>query len=156
MEVNHGPKNPQNRPSTPTSHFFAPPCNSEATRQGEDIRVNDRLLVERLAQSVNLSVSRFCSLFKAEEGVTPHQRIRQLRIKRAIEMAEDTDLRINQIIAEVGAGDESHFRRKFKKATGLTLTQYRRRYDLRATSENDGKKTTRSEIGPQIARSARK
>lgn len=119
--------------------FSPPPCNSEAMGHSEDIRVKDKLLVEQLAQSVNLSVSRFCSLFKAEEGLTPHQRIRELRIKKAMEMAEDTELRMSQIIAGVGAGDESHFRRKFKKATGLTLTECRKRYDLRDESEDDGK-----------------
>ncbi|MGE0126546.1 MAG: hypothetical protein AB7U82_00465 [Blastocatellales bacterium] len=52
---------------------------------------------------------------------------------------EESALRMSQIIAGVGAGDESHFRRKFKKAIGLTLTECRKRYDLRDESEDDGK-----------------
>ncbi len=71
-------------------------------------------------------------------------------------MTENTDLRISEIIAQVGAGDESHFRRKFKKATGLTLTQCRKLHDLWAESDGDGKNNSQSnwpvnsEIGQQI------
>jgi transcriptional regulator GlxA family with amidase domain len=87
--------------------------------------------MEQVAKSVNLSVSRLRTLFKAEMNMSPKQYIKKLRLEKLKEMAETSYLTTGQIIANLEAGDESHCRREFKKAFGKTLAEYRRLCDER-------------------------
>lgn len=86
------------------------------------------LSVSYLAASVNLSYSRLEHLFKAETGLTLVNHLKQLRIEKARELLETTFLTNQQIIVRVGLCDESHFARDFKKAHGLSPSEYRKRH----------------------------
>jgi AraC-like DNA-binding protein len=100
----------------------------------------EHLNLEQLALSVNLSVTRFRSLFKTHTGRTPYQYVREMKMKRAREMAATTHLKINEILSLLEVGDQSHFHREFKKHYGVSLTQYRKQFhtDLEvATSANE-------------------
>jgi transcriptional regulator GlxA family with amidase domain len=83
------------------------------------------LKLSQMAQLVNLSPSRLQHLFKTETGVTLTQWQRMIRLDGARDLLEHTFLSVKQIIVRVGAKDRSHFERDFKKAFGLTPTQYR-------------------------------
>lgn len=107
----------------PLGNFQAADNNS--TDSPDDL--NDRILVEQLARSVNLSTSRLRALFRADAGTTPKRKIKQLKLERARQLAVETHLTIDQILAMVAAGDPSHFHREFKKAFGMTLTECRKR-----------------------------
>jgi transcriptional regulator GlxA family with amidase domain len=85
------------------------------------------LTLGELARSVELSRSRVCYLFKSAIGLSPMQYLKTLRIERARELLETTNLSIKQIMLEVGIRDESHFVRDFKSASGITPAQYRAR-----------------------------
>jgi YesN/AraC family two-component response regulator len=78
-----------------------------------------------MAQIVNLSPSRLRYLFKKETGVAPGHYLRTFRLEQAKELLENTFLSVKEIIRRVGANDQSHFIREFKKAYGLTPAQYR-------------------------------
>ena len=80
---------------------------------------------ETLARAVNLSLSRFQHLFKAEVGMAPAHYLRALRLEQASKLLQTSDLTVKQIMNEVGVDDKSHFAREFKKAYGLTPTAYR-------------------------------
>ncbi|MFL6336400.1 MAG: helix-turn-helix domain-containing protein [Pyrinomonadaceae bacterium] len=82
----------------------------------------------KLAALVNLSPSRLHQLFKQETGVPPARYLRQLRMLRAKELLERTNLSVKQVMACVGLTDESHFVRDFKKTCGLTPARYRERF----------------------------
>ena len=79
----------------------------------------------QLAAAVNLSASRLHQLFKEETGVPPARYLRRLRMRRAKELLETTNLSVKQVMAGIGLTDESHFVRDFKKACGLTPAKYR-------------------------------
>ena len=81
-----------------------------------------------LAAMVNLSPSRLHQLFKEETGVPPARYLRRLRMRRARELLETTNLSVKQVMAGVGVTDESHFVRDFKKTCGLTPARYRERF----------------------------
>jgi transcriptional regulator GlxA family with amidase domain len=83
------------------------------------------LSLEEMAQSVNLSASRFRHLFKAEVGVSPVRHLRLLRMQRAREMVETTFLSMKEIMSMVGVSDKRHFAEDFKRAYGLTPAKYR-------------------------------
>src|SRR5215510_1855683 len=82
------------------------------------------LKISQMAEIVNLSPSRLQHLFKSETGLTLTQYQRTVRLDRARDLLEHTFLSIKQIIVQVGAKDRSHFERDFKKAFGLTPTEY--------------------------------
>ena len=80
---------------------------------------------DTLARAVNLSLSRFQHLFKAEVGMAPSHYLRALRLEQARKLLQTPRLTVKQIMNEVGVEDKSHFAREFKKAYGLTPTAYR-------------------------------
>jgi AraC-like DNA-binding protein len=82
----------------------------------------------KFAALVNLSPSRLHQLFKEETGVPPARYLRQLRMRRAKELLETTNLSVKQVMTRIGLTDESHFVRDFKKTCGLTPARYRERF----------------------------
>lgn len=84
--------------------------------------------INELAKSLNLSESRLRHLFKAETGVSPIQYLKAQRIQRARKLLETTFLNVKEVMLKVGARDKSHFIRDFKKAFGLSPSQYRAQF----------------------------
>lgn len=79
----------------------------------------------KLADAVGLSPSRFQHLFKSETGTTPARHLRQLRLEQARRLLETSLLSVKQVMTSVGIWDKSHFTREFKRAYGVTPTEYR-------------------------------
>jgi transcriptional regulator GlxA family with amidase domain len=89
--------------------------------------LGDRLPVQRLSKSVNLSPARLRELFRDETGKSPVQYLRNLRIQRAEQLLQDTFLSVKEIAFLSGMRDMSHFVRDFKRQNGLTPTEFRAR-----------------------------
>ncbi len=88
--------------------------------------LGQKVTLELVAESVNLSASRLRHLFKEQTGMTPAQYIKSLRIREARELADETFLSVKQIRFRIGINDASHFSRDFKNVYGATVTGYRR------------------------------
>lgn len=86
----------------------------------------DRAIAEYAAEC-RLSESRFSHLFKENTGLSPHRYLLEIRIAKACELLEDTDLSIAQICAEIGIADQNYFSRVFKKIRNCSPSEYRRR-----------------------------
>jgi AraC-like DNA-binding protein/ATP/maltotriose-dependent transcriptional regulator MalT len=84
--------------------------------------------VEELAETINLSKSRFKELFKQKTQLSPIQFVRHLRFEKAKELLEKTHLTVKQIGFAVGINDQSHFVRDFKKKYGISPTEYRNKF----------------------------
>ena len=117
-------------------------------------RINNNLRREptlsQMALSVNLSPSRMYHLFKDETGVSPKQYVMSLRVQTAKNLLTTTFMSVKEIAMLVGAKDESHFVRHFKKQSNLTPVQYR-------TLHHTGELNPRSHLGNlQMADSANK
>lgn len=95
------------------------------------------LSLEALARAVNLSPSRLHNVFKSETGLSPARYLKKLRLERAKELLEESFFSVKEIRVRVGIGDESHFVRDFKKAYGLTPTEYRARHHALASPADD-------------------
>jgi AraC-like DNA-binding protein len=84
--------------------------------------------VDELAETINLSKSRFKELFKQKTQLSPIQFVRHLRFERAKELLKITHLTVKEISFAVGINDQSHFVRDFKKKYGTSPTEYRNKF----------------------------
>lgn len=82
--------------------------------------------IERMAESINVSVSYLQHLFKRETGISITKYLKELRLQKARGLLETTHLRVKEIRAKVGATDQTHFLRDFKQKFGQTPDRYRK------------------------------
>ncbi len=80
-----------------------------------------------LASEAGLSRFHFCRAFKESTGLSPHCWLRQYRLEQAMNMLRDTDTSIVSIAAELGYASQTAFAAAFRKLTGETPTDWRRR-----------------------------
>jgi transcriptional regulator GlxA family with amidase domain len=83
------------------------------------------LSLNKLAQSVNLSIWHLGHLFKTETGLPPAQYLKAVRLWRARQLLATTSLSIKEVMSKVGLRDQSHFAKDFKRKFGLTPSGYR-------------------------------
>ncbi|KAF1070568.1 MAG: HTH-type transcriptional regulator CdhR [Pseudomonas citronellolis] len=73
--------------------------------------------------------------FRAATGLKPTEYCQHLRVGRAREMLEYSRTTVEQIGWRVGYQDAATFRATFRKLTGLSPSEYRRRFGAMAASE---------------------
>jgi AraC family transcriptional regulator len=78
-----------------------------------------------VARCVQISPFHFLRLFRRELGLTPHQHLIRVRIRRAIERLAETDRPITDIALDVGFEDLSNFVRTFHRHVGCPPSAYR-------------------------------
>ena len=81
-----------------------------------------------LARRAMLSERTFARRFTAETGTTPHRWLTQQRILAARSLLEESDLAVEQIAARVGFNSAVVLREHFRRETGLSPLDYRRRF----------------------------
>lgn len=87
----------------------------------EDISVND------LCKKAYMSKPNLFRYFKNEFGLTPTEYINQRRIQKAKEILKNPMKSVSDACYEVGYNSLSYFNKVFKKMTGITPKQYKRR-----------------------------
>ena len=83
---------------------------------------------DALAAACGLSVSRLAHLFRAQIGLTPQQYLEGQRLSRARRLLELTPRPVGAIAAEVGYENPFYFTLRFKRATGLSPRDYRKKH----------------------------
>ena len=86
--------------------------------------------VAEMVRRSGLSARTFKRRFTAATGETPISYVQQIRIERAKRALETTGVPIEEISWAIGYEDAASFRRLFKRLTGLTAGEYRRRFQL--------------------------
>lgn len=89
--------------------------------------IQENLTVESIADSLSLNSSYLSKLFKQEMGITLSRYIRDQKINVACNMLRHLDESSLSIANYLGFSSQSHFIQVFKKCTGLTPEEYRRR-----------------------------
>jgi AraC family transcriptional regulator len=84
------------------------------------------LSLDCLANQVGMSRFHFARAFKSSAGVPPYRFLIQLRIEKARELLELTNLPITYIAAQIGYDDPGYFARLFRNNVWITPAQYRR------------------------------
>lgn len=83
------------------------------------------LKVQDLADNLGLSTSQTYRIIKKECGLSPHELIEQIKMKKACDMLQKTNISIQEISLLLGYEYVSHFFLVFKKNTGFTPGEYR-------------------------------
>ncbi|MDE6202857.1 MAG: AraC family transcriptional regulator, partial [Lachnospiraceae bacterium] len=86
--------------------------------------------VEDIAHHFYISRSYLSRVFKAYTNTTVIQTLQRIRIQHACDYLQNTRLSVQNISDAVGYGDVTFFIRTFKKITGVTPLQYRKRYQI--------------------------
>lgn len=88
--------------------------------------VTRSLTLESLAANFNYSPSHFSSLFKKQTGMSPIDCFLRLKMQKACEYLELTDLKVNEIASTTGFSDAAYFTRLFTRIIGISPLAYRR------------------------------
>lgn len=89
-------------------------------------RLADDISLDELAAEARLSPFHFARMFKQSVGVPPRVYLTQIRIEKACELLEKTDLPVTDIAFEVGYSSSQVLARVFLKHRRVTPTDYRR------------------------------
>ena len=85
------------------------------------------LRLEDLSLMAFLSRNYFCRLFKEVTNMTVVEYAQKIRIEEACRLLRDTDKKVIDIASEVGYNDIKFFNQIFKRITGLTPGEYRKK-----------------------------
>jgi AraC-like DNA-binding protein len=83
--------------------------------------------VQKLASLAGLSPSRFQTLFRALNGMSPGHYLKCLRVHRAAQLLDTTNLAIKDIAGEVGYQDALYFSRVFRQVHERSPIAFRSR-----------------------------
>lgn len=89
-------------------------------------RLAEDISLDELAAEVQLSPFHFSRMFKQSVGVPPRVYFTRLRMERACELLETTDLPITEIAFEVGYSSNQVLARAFTKFQRMSPTDFRR------------------------------
>lgn len=84
--------------------------------------------IPAMARLAGLGERTFLRRFQRATGLRPTEYVQALRVARARELLETTDLAVEAVAWEVGYGDAGAFRRIFLRIVGLSPGEYRRRF----------------------------
>lgn len=88
---------------------------------------NGELVVDNLVGELAVSRSVFFKKLKTLTGLAPIEFIKEMRIKRAVQLIETGEFNMTQISYMVGINDPRYFSKCFKAQLGMTPTEYRDR-----------------------------
>ncbi len=78
-----------------------------------------------MAKKIGISISHFQKVYKEEFGTSCVKDIINARIEKAKWLLLHTELRVQEIAAQCGYSDNSHFMRQFKEKTGMSALKFR-------------------------------
>lgn len=87
--------------------------------------IDKPLTLTDFSAHVNYSPSHYSSRFKQKTGFSPIEYFNQLKIQKACQYLQFTDLRIKEIAFKIGISDAYYFTRLFSKTMGFSPKNYR-------------------------------
>lgn len=95
-------------------------------------RVHEKISIENLSSRFAVSRRNFDRRFIKATGNTPIEYSQRVKIEAAKKALESSRKTITEIMYEVGYLDTKAFREVFKKITGMSPVQYKRKYNKEA------------------------
>ena len=88
--------------------------------------IQKKLTLKELSRKAGLSPSHFSFKFYKKTGRSPMDYLIHLRIQRACQFLDNSELRIGEVSEKVGYEDNFYFSRIFKKIMGVSPVKYRK------------------------------
>ena len=82
------------------------------------------LCLESVSEAIGLSKSYFCDLFHKTESVSFSNYLKDLRIAKAKELLQNTNLKVFEVADATGFSNVKYFCFVFKKVVGKTPSEY--------------------------------
>jgi AraC-like DNA-binding protein len=92
--------------------------------------IDEMLTLQEIASAANLSESHCAAIFKKKTGYSMIEYFNQLKIQKACQYLQFTDLRVNEIADKLGIEDPFYFSRMFNKISGISPLKYRAKYNV--------------------------
>lgn len=86
---------------------------------------NAELTIDEFAEKLMLSRTIFYRKLKSIIGLTPVDFIREIRIKRAVQLIDSGEYNFSQVAYMTGFNDPKYFSKCFKKVIGITPSKYK-------------------------------
>ena len=86
----------------------------------------NQITEDDLAAEISLSSRQLSRVFSDIYGMSFKEKLIEIRLHRAAQLLEQTELRVDEIAAAVGYGSPSGFHRAFNKYFGCTPFEYRK------------------------------
>ncbi len=87
--------------------------------------LDERISLDQLADLAGLSPAHFATRYREQTGTSPIQHFLHLKVERACQMLDTTDLSFADISRRMGYDDAYYFSRLFKKVMGQSPRDYR-------------------------------
>lgn len=84
-----------------------------------------------VSNHISMNYSLFSFVFKQYTGTNFVNYLKEIRIAKARELLEETDLKIIEISNMVGYENEKHFMKTFKTVCGVSPSEYRKNAQLK-------------------------
>lgn len=97
-----------------------------AVKSWMETEFRSTIRLKDLAERVNLSIPRFCSLFKNYFGTSAVDYVVRLRMQHAAFLLQDINMSVSKVASMVGYEDFYHFSKLFKKSHGVSPRQWRK------------------------------
>ena len=117
-------------PSKKLGHIYIDvPQDSVVKRINQYMRdhLSQPLRLSELAHIAGLTVTSLCRFYKKNTGYTPLAYMNHLRLQKACELLDQTDLTVKEIVRKCGYTDTNFFFKLFKRELGVTPVEFRRR-----------------------------
>lgn len=89
--------------------------------------IERHLTLKDICEYVGLSTSRLSCIFRQKIGYSPIDYFILMKTKKACELLDNTEMKINQISLKLGFSDQYYFSRQFSRIMGMSPTSYRSR-----------------------------
>ncbi len=108
-----------------------------------NIHVSDPMLMpDELAEASNMEMGDFTLMLHQITGLSPQAFINDYRLKKALDMLENTDETIAAIVFQCGYADVSAFTRQLKQKLDVTPSQYRDAHRKKPTDDTTSEEET--------------
>ena len=81
--------------------------------------------MDDVSREVDISPYYFSKIFKEATGENFIEYLTNLRIEKAKELLDNTEMSMKEICLEVGYSNPNYFSRIFKKSVGVSPTEYK-------------------------------
>jgi len=88
-------------------------------------RLDQPMQLTEIAAEAGLSVSHYSTLFRAQTGFSPIDYFLRMRMQRAAQLLDTTEMRVSEIAASLGYDDPYYFSRQFRHFMRRSPRAYR-------------------------------